>query len=85
MPDTQERLYLHRKLLVSTVLLCAAAEVGDYSEVVRLLSSTDISPNARGLRHKNALHLAAAHGHAHVVQCLLANKVSYIDSFVWTI
>lgn len=40
-----------------------------------LLSSTDISPNACGLRHKNALHLAAAHGHSHVVQCLLLNKV----------
>jgi len=57
------------------VLLCAAAEAGDYGEVVRLLSSMDVSPNARGLRHKNALHLAAAKGHAPVVQCLLLNKV----------
>lgn len=59
------------------VMLCAAADAGDYSEVDRLLSTSNISPNAFGLRHKNALHLASAKGHAKVVQSLLLNKVSY--------
>lgn len=63
--------------MVNTVLLCAAAEAGDYEEVVRLLSTTNVSPNARGLRHKNALHLAAAKGHKQVVEFLLMNGVSH--------
>lgn len=62
-------------MLASAVLLCAAAEAGDYGEVVRLMSSTDVSPNARGLGHKNSLHLAAAKGHTQIVRCLLMNGV----------
>ena len=61
---------------MNTVLLCAAAEAGDYDEVVRLLSSSEASPNARGLRHKSALHLAAAKGHKQIVEFLLLNGVS---------
>ena len=63
-------------MLLSTVLLCAAAEAGDYDEVVRLLSSSSTSPNALGLRHKNALHLASAKGHKKVVEFLIVNGVS---------
>lgn len=59
------------------MLLCAAAEEGDLEEVVRLLSTVGVSPNARGLRHKNALHLAAAKGHQQVVEVLLINGVSH--------
>ena len=57
-------------------MLCAAAEAGDRIEVERLLSLPQISPNACGLRHKNALHLASAKGHVKVVQSLLLSKVS---------
>ena len=57
------------------MLLCAAAEAGDYSEVERLLSTMSVSPNARGLRHKNILHLASAHGHSKVVEFLIMNGV----------
>ncbi len=60
---------------MNTVLLCAAAEAGDFDEVVHLLSSTPVSPNAKGLRHKNALHLAAAKAHKEVVEFLLLNHV----------
>ena len=67
---------------MNTVLLCAAAEAGDYDEVVRLLSTTSVSPNARGLKHKNALHLAAAKGHKQVVEFLLINGVSQSTSHV---
>ena len=69
-------LLMCRKLLLNTVLLCAAAEAGDYGEVLRLLSSTGVSPNARGLRHKNSLHLAASKGHKEIVEFLLVNGVS---------
>lgn len=65
----------HRKLLLGTVLLCAAAEAGDYNEVERLLSTTACSPNACGLRHKNALHLASSRGHQEVVEFLIVNGV----------
>ena len=57
------------------MMLCAAAEAGDHEEVDRLLSTFPVSPNARGLRRKNALHLASSKGHAKVVQRLLLNKV----------
>ena len=57
------------------MMLCAAAEAGDHEEVDRLLSTSPVSPNARGLRRKNALHLASAKGHAKVVQRLLLDKV----------
>ena len=57
-------------------MLCAAAEAGDSSEVSRLLSSNLISPNVRGLRHKNPLHLAAAAGQASIVELLLVHNVS---------
>lgn len=57
-------------------MLCAAAEAGDHVEVDRLLSSSQISPNACGLRHKNALHLASAKGHVNIVRRLLLSKVS---------
>ena len=67
---------LYRKLLLNAVMLCAAAEAGDLDEVNRLLSSTEISPNARGLHHKNALHLASAKGHTKVVTSLLLKNVS---------
>ena len=58
------------------MMLCAAAEAGDVEEVDRLLSTFPISPNARGLRRKSALHLASAKGHTKVVQRLILNKVS---------
>ena len=67
-----------RKLLLGVVMLCAAAEAGDHTEVDRLLSSSQISPNACGLMHKNALHLASAKGHINVVRRLLLSKVSPI-------
>lgn len=64
-----------RKLLINTVLLCAAAEEGDQEEAERLLLATPVSPNARGLKHKNALHLAASKGHREIVEILLLNGV----------
>ena len=70
---------LHRRLLLGTVLLCAAAEAGDYPEVERLLSTTPVSPNARGLRHKNALHLASARGHCKVAEFLIMNGVRVVE------
>lgn len=72
----------HRKLLLGAVMLCSAAEAGDHDEVDRLLSSTQISPNARGLRHKNALHLASAKGHIKVVKSLLLSNVSCMNIIV---
>ena len=45
-------------------------------EVLRLLTACGVSPNVCGLRHKAALHLAAAQGHTAVVEVLLANGVS---------
>jgi ankyrin repeat protein len=70
--------HLRRKLLLDVVMLCAAAEAGDHAKVDRLLSSSQVSPNACGLRHKNALHLASAKGHTNVVHRLLVSKVSPI-------
>ena len=58
------------------MLLCAASDTGDIDEVVRLVSTTYISPNGRGLRHKSALHLASAKGHKVVAKFLLLNGVS---------
>ena len=40
-----------------------------------MLLTTSVSPNARGLRHKNALHLASARGHCKVVEFLIMNGV----------
>lgn len=65
-----------RKLLLGTMLLCAASEAGDSEEVIRLVSTSDISPNACGLRHKNALHLSCAQGHMEVTNFLILNGVS---------
>ena len=70
---------LHRRLLLGTVLLCAAAEAGDYPEVERLLSTTFVSPNACGLRHKNALDLASARGHCKVAEFLIMNGVRVVE------
>ena len=66
------------------MLLCAAAEEGDHDEVERLILHTQVSPNACGLRHKNALHLAAAKGHKQIVEFLLLNGVwdRYLDILV---
>lgn len=65
-------------------MLCAAAEAGDQVEVDRLLSSSQISPNACGLRHKNALHLASANGHTDVVHRVLLSKVSPVVCLILT-
>ena len=78
-PHTHTPSLLHRRLLLGTVLLCAAAEAGDYPEVERLLSTTPVSPNARGLRHKNALHLASARGHCKVAEFLIMNGVRVVE------
>ncbi len=60
-------------MLLGTMLLCAASEAGDHEEVVRLMKLTHISPNAKGLRHKNALHLA---GCKEITNFLILNGVS---------
>ena len=65
-------------MLLNSVLLCAAADGGDISEVTRLLTTTPISPNVKGLRHKCALHLAAAKGYREIVEFLILNGVSLI-------
>lgn len=57
-------------------MLCAAADAGDHDEVDRLLFVSQVSPNACGLRQKNALHLASAQGHTKVIQSLLLFGVS---------
>lgn len=58
------------------MLLCAAADDGDADEVARLFTTTPISPNVKGLRHKNALHLSSAKGFVEIVEILLLNGVS---------
>ncbi len=68
--------YECRRLLLGTMLLCAASDAGDMEEVVRLVSTSYIKPNGRGLRHKSALHLACARGHKDVANFLLLNGVS---------
>ena len=64
-----------RKLLLNSVLLCAASEAGDEDEVTRLLTRCGVPVNVCGLRHKAPLHLASSQGHAAVVDILLANGV----------
>ena len=39
-----------------------------------------VSPNARGLQHKNTLHLASARGHSKVVEFLIMNGVRVVGS-----
>ena len=68
----------HRKLILNSILLCAAADAGDMSEVTRLLSTTPTSPNVLGLRHKNALHLSSAKGYPEIVELLIMNGVSTV-------
>ena len=65
-----------RKLLLNSMLLCAAAEAGDFSEVDKLINSTSVDANACALRHKSALHLAAARGCVEIVTFLLSVGVS---------
>ena len=78
MRHTHVHVYMthYRKLLLNSVLLCAASEAGDEVEVSRLLSQCDVPANVLGLRHKSPLHLAASQGHAAVVDTLLASGVS---------
>lgn len=66
-----------RKLLLNSILLCAAADAGDFDEVTRLLMTTP--PNVKGLRHKSALHLAASKGYGEIVEILLMNGVRIFD------
>jgi ankyrin repeat protein len=65
--------YEIRKMLLNSVLLCAASEAGDVEEVSRLLNQCGVPVNVCGLRHKAPLHLASASGHATVVDLLLAS------------
>ena len=57
------------------MLLCAAADAGDVPEVTRLLATPYTSPNVKGLKHKAAIHLAAANGHIDIVELLVINGV----------
>eukprot|EP00794_Sanderia_malayensis_P003533 gene3533-4034_t len=65
--------YSIRKLLLSSLMLCAAADGGDFDEVKRLIE-LGTSPNAKALCHKAPLHLASLNGHIKVVGFLLENK-----------
>ena len=71
-------------MLLNSVLLCAASDGGDIAEVTRLLTTTPISPNVKGLRHKCALHLAVAKGYQEIVEFLEWSKFDYmiLDSHV---
>jgi ankyrin repeat protein len=66
--------YAVRRLLLSAMMLCAVSEGGDLAEVKRLVEIEHVSPNAIGLRHKTALHLASACGHVDIVQYLIEQK-----------
>ncbi|XP_062519809.1 poly [ADP-ribose] polymerase tankyrase-1-like isoform X2 [Corticium candelabrum] len=66
--------YAVRKLLLSAMMLCAVSEGGDLAEVKRLVEVERVSPNAIGLKHKAALHLASARGHADIVKYLITQK-----------
>ncbi len=66
---------LIRKMILNSVLLCAAADAGDVPEVTRLLGTSHISPRVKGLRHKSALHVAAFQGHVEVMELLIINGV----------
>ena len=72
-----------RRLLLNSVLLCAASDAGDEAEVTRLLSECHVPANVCGLRHKAPLHLAASQGHCTVVATLLASGVRYLHSQCW--
>ena len=63
-----------RRMLLNSVLLCAAADGGVVDDVARLLTEA-ISPNVRGLRHRSALHCAASSNQLEVVRLLLMNGV----------
>ena len=72
-----------RTLLLNSMLLCAAAEAGDLAEVTRLLNHTPVSPNAKCLGHKTALHMASACSHVDIVNLLLLNGVSPMTDSVF--
>lgn len=76
--DSHVNTPLCRKLLLNSVLLCAASEAGDDAEVSRLLSQCCVPANVCGLRHKAPLHLAASQGHIAVLNTLIAAGVSLI-------
>lgn len=57
------------------MMLCAVSEGGDLAEVKRLIEIEHVSPNAIGLKHKAALHLASACGHVDIVKYLIERKV----------
>ena len=65
-----------RKMLLNSVMLCAASEAGDLEEVMRLLTHCGVPLNVCGLRNKAPLHLACSQGHAAIVNLLLTNGVS---------
>eukprot|EP00795_Rhopilema_esculentum_P014481 gene14481-5544_t len=65
--------YQLRKLLLSSLLLCAAAEGGDFEEVQRIIEA-GTSPNGKALCHKAPLHLASLNGHVKVVEYLLEHE-----------
>ena len=64
-----------RRLLLHAVLLCSAALDNQYEEVEYYLNQPYVSPNALGLRHKTALHLASIAGHVGIAQLLISRGV----------
>jgi len=69
--------YQLRKVLLSSLMLCAAAEGGDFEEVRRLIEA-GTSPNGKALCHKAPLHLASLNGNVKVVEFLLEKGVSFV-------
>ena len=65
-----------RRLLLHAVLLCSAALEDQVEEVEHYLNQPYLSPNALGLRHKSALHLASVAGHTGIVKLLIERGVS---------
>ena len=72
-----------RRLLLHAILLCSAALAGQLEEVEHCLNQPYLSPNALGLRHKTALHLAAIAGHVSIVQLLINRGVRRGQLWVW--
>ena len=70
-------LFCFRKMILNSVLLCAAADAGDMAEVTRLLATSCVSPCVKGLRHKSASHLAAFQGHSEILELLIINGVGW--------